>query len=211
MKWCSSSLNHPGASQCWHHYAKAKGLSVKRFEFPVRETPNLSEDDLVKIHAQQITDRTRVLVLPHIDNIVGIRHPVKEIAQMARNRGVEYIAVDAAQSVGAVPIHVERSGIDLLAFPCHKGLYGPMGTGALYVRPGLDLDFFREGGTGFHGESEIHPEEMPMRLEGGTHDTQALVRFLLQPELTSPYDQVSRRPNHGDASGVRRITHDLHR
>jgi selenocysteine lyase/cysteine desulfurase len=65
-----------------------------------------------------------------------------------------------------LPLDVRQ--FDLVAFPGHKNLFGPMGTGALYVRTGLDLDFFREGGSGFKAEEERHPAEMPFRLEGGT-------------------------------------------
>jgi len=56
----------------------------------------------------------------------------------------------------------------MVAFPGHKNLFGPMGTGALYVRKGLALRFFREGGNGWKAEEEIHPQELPFRLEGGT-------------------------------------------
>ncbi|MCG8606317.1 aminotransferase class V-fold PLP-dependent enzyme [bacterium] len=129
-----SSLNHTGASQCWFHYGQTKGFSVKRFEFPIRETPALSHDDLVEIHAKQITEKTRVLVIPHIDNIVGIRHPVKALAQMAKAKGVEFIAVDAAQSVGMIPLNLDEMGIDFYATSPHKWLQAPKGTGLMYIR-----------------------------------------------------------------------------
>ncbi len=66
-----------------------------------------------------------MLVLPHIDNIVGIRHPVKEIAEMAKSRGVEYIAVDAAQSVGMIPVKLSEMGVDFYAASPHKWLQAP--------------------------------------------------------------------------------------
>src|SRR5262249_57430250 len=72
------------------------------------------------------------------------------------------------ESAGVVPIDLKAAPIDLLAFPGHKALYGPTGTGALYVRPGLDLKTWREGGTGGDSKSGIQPEEMPYALEGGT-------------------------------------------
>ena len=76
--------------------------------------------------------------------------------------------LDSSQTAGVVAIDVRAMGADVVAFPGHKGCFGPMGTGALYVRDGVDIRHFREGGTGFQVESEFQPAEMPFRLEGGT-------------------------------------------
>lgn len=114
---------------------------------------------------------TRLVAVAHVSNVLGRVNPIVDLAREAHAAGA-LLLVDAAQSVGAVPIDV--AGLDLVAFPGHKGLYGPMGTGALYVRPGLEPDFFREGGTGVRGESPLHTEEMPMRLEGGTPNAHGL-------------------------------------
>ncbi|MBI4678914.1 MAG: aminotransferase class V-fold PLP-dependent enzyme [Elusimicrobia bacterium] len=98
---------------------------------------------------------------------------VAGLSRAAHDAGAA-ILVDAAQAVGAADIDVGGAGLDMVAFPCHKGLFGPMGTGALYVRPGLDLRPLREGGTGARGEDETHPEEMPYRLEAGTPNAHGL-------------------------------------
>ncbi|MCH8981856.1 aminotransferase class V-fold PLP-dependent enzyme, partial [candidate division KSB1 bacterium] len=132
-----SSLNHAGAGQCWFHYAKEKGFSVKKFEFPIQEVPNLSRDDIVDIYARNISEKTRVVVFPHIDNLVGIRYPVKELAEMARKKGVQYIAVDGAQAVGMVDVNLQEMGIDFYAASPHKWLQAPKGTGLLYIRKEL--------------------------------------------------------------------------
>src|SRR4029079_4460459 len=76
--------------------------------------------------------------------------------------------VDAAQSVGVVPIDIRAMDIDLLAFPGHKSLLGPTGTGALYVGPAAQVGAWREGGTGGDSSSETQPRELPYFLEGGT-------------------------------------------
>jgi len=76
--------------------------------------------------------------------------------------------VDAAQTAGVVPIDVQAMHIDLLAFPGHKSLFGPTGTGALYVGPRATLRAWREGGTGGDSSSETQPEQYPYFLEGGT-------------------------------------------
>ena len=129
-----STLNHSGASKCWFHYATSRGFSVKQFEFPIREVAGLSQADIVEIYARQISENTRVLVLPHIDNLVGLRHPVKELAAMARSKGVEFVAVDGAQSVGMISVNIAGLGVDFYAMSPHKWLQSPKGTGLLYIR-----------------------------------------------------------------------------
>jgi selenocysteine lyase/cysteine desulfurase len=76
--------------------------------------------------------------------------------------------VDAAQTAGVIPIDIAAQRIDLLAFPGHKALFGPTGTGALYVGERANLRPWREGGTGGDSASETQPQEFPYFLEGGT-------------------------------------------
>ena len=76
--------------------------------------------------------------------------------------------VDAAQTAGVLPLDVQALQIDLLAFPGHKSLLGPTGTGALYVGPRARVGAWREGGTGGDSASETQPREYPYFLEGGT-------------------------------------------
>jgi selenocysteine lyase/cysteine desulfurase len=76
--------------------------------------------------------------------------------------------VDAAQTAGKYPIDVQTSNIDLVAFAGHKGLFGPPGTGGLYVGERVDLDSLREGGTGVYSEQEEQPTGLPYRYESGT-------------------------------------------
>ncbi len=129
-----SSLNHPGASICWEFFAPSRGYSVRRFEFPVADVPEMSPSDVVTIHEEEISDRTRVLVLPHIDNIVGLRHPLRALAAMAHDRGVEYVFVDGAQSAGMIPLSIAESGIDAFATSPHKWIQSPKGLGLFWVR-----------------------------------------------------------------------------
>lgn len=135
-----SSLNHVGASQCWHRYSQTKGYSVKQFDFPIRDVPTLSADDIVALHADQLTDKTKVLVVPHIDNLVGLRHPLRALADMAHARGVPYVAVDGAQAIGMVPVDVKATGVDFYANSPHKWLQAPKGTGLLYVKQAVQAD-----------------------------------------------------------------------
>ncbi|MCZ6918669.1 MAG: aminotransferase class V-fold PLP-dependent enzyme [Gemmatimonadetes bacterium] len=128
-----SSLNHDGASVAWNHMAGERGFSVNRFQFPVLDAPNMSQADVLNVYDAQITARTRVLVLPHIDNMIGLRHPLRELAALARTKGVEFVAVDAAQTVGMLDIDLRGLDIDVFATSPHKWLQAPKGLGLMYV------------------------------------------------------------------------------
>ncbi len=129
-----SSLNHAGASACWSHMAAERGYSVRRFDFPIRDVPALSRDDVVALHTEQLRPETRVLVFPHVDNMVGLRHPVAELAAAARARGVRYVAVDGAQTAGMIPVDAGGMDVDVYAASPHKWLQSPKGLGLTYVR-----------------------------------------------------------------------------
>src|SRR5205814_5312879 len=116
---------------------------------------------------QALTPRTRLIALTHASNVLGTVQPIAEVGRIARERDVLFL-VDAAQTAGVVPIDVQALGIDLLAFPGHKGLLGPTGTGALYVGTRAKVTAWREGGTGGDSASETQPKELPYFLEGGT-------------------------------------------
>lgn len=112
-----------------------------------------------------ITNRTKLICMIHISNVTGSVNPVREICSIARKNGV-LMLLDAAQSGGVLDI--DTSCGDMIAFAGHKALYGPMGTGALYVRKGITLDTLTEGGTGSFSESALMPDSFPERFEAGT-------------------------------------------
>ncbi len=114
-----------------------------------------------------ITPRTRLIALTHASNVLGTVQPIAEVGRIAREHNLLFL-VDAAQTAGVVPIDVQALKIDLLAFPGHKSLLGPTGTGALYVGPRAQLRAWREGGTGGDSSSETQPRDFPYFLEGGT-------------------------------------------
>lgn len=114
-----------------------------------------------------ITAKTRLVAMTHCSNVLGTVQPIAEIGKIVRDRDLLFV-VDAAQSAGVIPIDIQTMFIDMLAFPGHKSLLGPTGTGALYAGPRAQLRPWREGGTGGDSSSETQPREFPFFLEGGT-------------------------------------------
>ncbi|HEU0078394.1 MAG TPA: aminotransferase class V-fold PLP-dependent enzyme, partial [Longimicrobiaceae bacterium] len=109
----------------------------------------------------------RLLVLPHVSNVLGSVLPVARLAETARAHGT-LVLLDAAQSAGHLPVRVDELGVDLLAFAGHKGLLGPQGTAGLWVREGVDVAPVFSGGTGGDSAADAMPEAYPDRLEAGT-------------------------------------------
>lgn len=119
-------------------------------------------------HLEKALSRpTRLVALTHASNVLGTVQPIAKIGALTRSRGASFL-VDAAQTAGVLPIDVAKANIDFLALAGHKGLFGPVGTGALYVAPGMNPRPWREGGTGGDSSSETQPTLYPYYLEGGT-------------------------------------------
>ena len=116
---------------------------------------------------KEIRPETALVVLTHASNVTGTIMPVAEVSAIAHKRGIP-ILVDAAQTAGRLEIDVEAQGIDILAFTGHKELFGPQGTGGLFLRKGVTLRPLMYGGTGSHSTSLEQPREMPDALESGT-------------------------------------------
>ncbi len=114
-----------------------------------------------------IVPKTRLIAVTHASNVLGTVQPIVEIGRVAREHDLIFL-VDAAQTAGVIPIDIQAMQIDLLAFPGHKSLLGPTGTGSLYVSPRIQLGPWREGGTGGDSATPTQPAEFPYFLEGGT-------------------------------------------
>jgi len=116
---------------------------------------------------------TKLICVTHASNLCGTVNNITGIGRLAREKNALFL-VDAAQTAGSCPIDAEKSRADLLAFPGHKGLLGPMGAGGLYVREGIELTPLITGGTGSLSESSGQPSFMPDTLESGTAPLPAL-------------------------------------
>lgn len=132
-------------------------------------TGRLDPDDLRRAVRD---DAGAVLVATHhAPNVTGALQPVGAIAAICRDLEVPLL-LDAAQTMGHAPLEAAALGSALIAFPGHKGLLGPLGTGGLYIAPGLEhrIEPLREGGTGSRSELDTQPDELPDRFESGSQN-----------------------------------------
>ncbi len=127
---------------------------------------------------------TRLVAVVHASNVTGAIQPIAEIGTIVRESEALFL-VDAAQSLGHVSIDVGHLEVDLLAAPGHKGLLGPLGTGVLYLRPGVErvLEPLRYGGTGTQSDEDRQPEVLPDKYEPGNHNMLGLAGLVAAAEF----------------------------
>ena len=182
-----SSMEH---NSVWRPLVALEERSV---ELTVVEADPNGITDVASIE-RSIKVNTKVIAVLHASNVNGAIQPVAEIGRIARERGIAML-VDAAQTAGSIPIDVEAMHVDLLAFPGHKGLLGPQGTGGLFVNERVNLRPLKEGGTGSDSNSPHQPLYYPDKLESGTLNVPGIaglnqsVRYLLQKSVA----QIARR------------------
>ena len=128
-----------------------------------------------------ITSNTRLVAVAHGSNVTGT---VQDIYTIGHSCGDIPFLVDAAQTMGHHPIDIQEMNIDLLAFPGHKGLLGPLGTGGLIMKPGIEtiLSPIRCGGTGSESESPHQPNSLPDKYESGSHNMIGIVGLVASVE-----------------------------
>lgn len=176
----TSSLEHNSVMRPLRDLEK-KGVELT----VVKGSPRgeIDPDDVRKA----IRANTKLIALVHLSNVTGTLLPIKEIGTIARKHGVLFL-VDAAQSVGTVRIDLKELPVDLFAFTGHKALFGPQGTGGIYIREGVEgiLEPLMRGGTGSRSQEEEQPLFLPDKYESGTPNTPGIaglgagVRFLLK-------------------------------
>ena len=123
----------------------------------------------------QVQTDTRLVVVTHASNVTGALQPVEEIGSALSSHDAIFL-IDAAQTLGYLPIDVHAIGADALAAPGHKGTAGPLGTGCLYLAPPLHsvIQPTIQGGTGSRSESLEMPIDFPGKLEAGNLNVPAL-------------------------------------
>jgi cysteine desulfurase family protein len=164
----TSDLEHNSISRPLVALAEANRITLTRI---AADSGGTIDPDAVRA---AITPRTRLIALTHASNVLGTVQPISEVGRIARERDLLFL-VDAAQTAGVIPLDVQTACIDLLAFPGHKSLLGPTGTGALYVGTRVNLRPWREGGTGGDSLTPTQPTDYPHYLEGGTPNVHGVV------------------------------------
>lgn len=114
-----------------------------------------------------IKGNTKLIITTHVSNLTGTIFPIDKIGKICKKYKIKYL-VDASQSAGVLDIDMKKSNIDFLAFPGHKGLLGPQGTGALLINSDIEISQLKEGGTGSESSSLYQPSFYPDKLEAGT-------------------------------------------
>ncbi|MGO4539124.1 aminotransferase class V-fold PLP-dependent enzyme [Paenibacillus sp. 2TAB19] len=163
----TTSVEHNSVRRPLYYLEQTIGIEVTYVEGD--ERGNINIDDV----AAAIQSNTTLVVANHSSNLLGTIIPIDKIAELTKSKGIKLL-VDAAQSAGILPVDVRGMGIDLLAFPGHKGLLGPQGTGGLYIDPEVDLVPLLHGGTGSQSEAREQPQVRPDRYEAGTQNTPGL-------------------------------------
>jgi cysteine desulfurase family protein len=173
----TTALEHNSISRPLQQMADDGFITLTRV-VPETEQGAWAVEEIIR----ELTPETSLVALTHCANVTGVIDPVEELGAALRKASPKtLLLVDAAQSAGVVPVDMEAAHIDLLAFPGHKALFAPTGTGALLLGPRVDGDNFacwREGGTGGDSTSPLQPSELPHRLEGGTPNTMGIAGLL---------------------------------
>ncbi|MHA6531577.1 aminotransferase class V-fold PLP-dependent enzyme [Paenibacillus sp. BAC0078] len=167
----STMTEHNSVRRPLEYLRATKGISVDYVKVDQK-----GQVDLLELQSS-FKPNTKMVICNHSSNLLGSILPIGEIGDMAKSHGAVFL-VDAAQSAGSLTIDVGEMNIDLLAFPGHKGLLGPQGTGGLYISPSLDLEPLLHGGTGSQSENSAQPSVRPDRYEAGTQNAVGIAGLL---------------------------------
>ena len=158
----------------WFELSKDIGINVKYI--PLTENHMVTIENVIN----SITEKTKVISLAHITNVIGDMRPIKKIVEYAHSKGI-LVVVDGAQSVGHTKVDVRDLNVDFLAFSAHKML-GPTGVGVLYGKYDLldKIKPIRYGGgmnVAFSDVDNVVYKDLPYRLEAGTQNIAGVIGF----------------------------------
>jgi cysteine desulfurase family protein len=167
----STMTEHNSVRRPLEYLRKTLGIKIEYLKVDRDGQLNLQElEDAFQLN-------TKMVICNHSSNLLGSILPIGDIGNIVKSHGAVFL-VDAAQSAGSLDIDVGKMNIDLLAFPGHKGLLGPQGTGGLYISPELDLEPLMHGGTGSQSENSDQPTVRPDRYEAGTQNAVGIAGLL---------------------------------
>jgi cysteine desulfurase family protein len=177
-----SSVLKPGdhaITTCLEHNSVLRPMYMHREQgvdvdfVPFDSRGYVDPDDI----AGRFRPNTKLVVMNHGSNVIGTIQPVTEVGRICRERGILF-AIDAAQTAGLVPIDVVAMNVDVVCFTGHKSLFGPSGTGGMYICEHVDIKPCRAGGTGVMSALKNQPDAYPWRMEFGTVNTMGVAGLL---------------------------------
>lgn len=162
-----SDMEHHSNIVPWQLQAQSRGIVVRHL--PITDDGCLVDSDTI---ATFLTEKTKLVSITHVSNVLGTVNDVRQIVEMAHARGIP-VLVDAAQSAPHIPLDVQQLGCDFLAFSGHK-MYGPTGIGVLYGKEEWleKLPPYQGGGEMIDKVSweKTTFERLPFKFEAGTPD-----------------------------------------
>lgn len=135
-------------------------------EYDIVESDSEGIFDLSKFEAV-IKENTKLIVVNHASNVLGVIAPIEEVITLAHKHGVK-VLIDASQTAGFLDIDVNALNIDYMVFTGHKALLGASGTGGFYAKDPYAVKTLMEGGSGSNSLSPVHPGSLPDKFEAGT-------------------------------------------
>ncbi|MFC2107493.1 aminotransferase class V-fold PLP-dependent enzyme [Bacteroidota bacterium] len=160
----TTMLEHNSVLRPLYHLEQDEVIDVTHVPFD--EKGYVHPEDIKKA----IKSNTKMLIINHCSNVIGTIQDIEEMGKICKEMGV-YFVVDASQSIGSVPIDMQKMNIDALAFTGHKCLMGPTGIGGSYIMESFPVKGTRFGGTGVRSAQKTHLTEFPYRMECGTLNT----------------------------------------
>ena len=161
----------------YEHNAVTRPLAALGCRVKTARAPLFRPDAMLEAFEEQLTPEVTCVICTHVSNVFGYILPVAGVAELCRRRGVPFI-LDASQSAGCLPVHMDELGCAFIGMPGHKGLYGPQGTGLLLCGDGQGTATLLEGGTGSLSARQEMPDFLPDRLEAGTHNVPGIAGLL---------------------------------
>jgi cysteine desulfurase / selenocysteine lyase len=159
-----SYMEHHSNLIPWQQVAKVTGATLKYI--PLQKDGTLNLEDVEKT----ITDRTKIVAITHVSNVLGTINPIKEVAKIAHAKGA-VIVVDGAQAAPHIKVDVQDLDVDFYAFSSHK-MCGPTGIGVLYGKKDLleQMEPVEFGGEmiDFVNLYDSTWKELPWKFEAGT-------------------------------------------
>jgi len=159
-----TQMDHNSVTRPLAHLVRDQGVEAREVGLNADTSVSLTQ------LREALGTRTRVAIITHVSNVTGTITPLEPISALLAHYGTTLI-IDASQSVGLLPLNV--TGLPtrtILAAAGHKGLYGPSGMGLLVV-PDDRVGQRIRGGTGVRSEDRLHPMDLPLRHEAGSHNT----------------------------------------